>query len=979
MPFTRLPIDTLSGGVGRQAPTKRLISEAENIDNCLVTLEKSVEKRPPLSMVSAGASLCYLDVANVVPPGTLTGMNTDNLYFHFLDIDGYNRYCIIINRAGYPFDPHHVDYNTFQWNNVSINLSHFLTVYRIEPTVWTKETVDTTAGVSGNTSGFTRGVFEYLTYGNKAAAATYNIGSTSTANVSPESIEDTFGSTDFDVGMLLWNKLVPLDFLPDRQASEVEFSSAQWQTSFTTNDYIHSGDVVNYKASELPPTTFSPPYENLITDPALYWTNVRDDIRFFVDQDTLEEDEIGQNVDNFGVIPQFPATEVYNDVTDVNGYRAWRMLEQLYDNPRILPDTTVSLVGDPPGGSNLITMNPTTGAAVGMYVRNVQGTDRLITAVNTNTSITVNGAQLTNTASATFVIGTLDWATDQGHITSSLPAEDRDVLSATNKGLGKIYYARNPYLTFPSGFYRATRYTKNPYFERVRSEGPNSVMDFRRFPLIIYKDTASNGNWRVKHMPLFPRRAGTSLSNPGPKALERKETIQSMAIWKNRLWIASENTIFASRSNSFFNFWVDDVHSIGETDPIDIQASVGAYNRITHIVPFQSILFALSSGSVQFEVRGGNVEAGISPFNVEFRPTSFFSTSRLVAPQKMANNVFFLNAGKMYMYLSGSTFNDEYSTSMDISTHCRGYLPQNVSAFAASSAVNALFAVDKDIPYHIYLFNFRTNGEKIVQQAYHRWILSPLDNIKAIRCYEKDIYLISKRNTNPSGTTKALAVYFGSLEPVPVTAPMLDWLAEIEVGANLTYAGGNTTIQLPYYEPGVNYVILSPEWGDEAYTTFTVPSASVSFDTPLQATKLTIPGNYTAHSVYVGRSYLMNIELSEIINRSPKSTGSDPTIGYGVLNMKRMTTRHFNTGNYDVVVNRHGRVDGPLTFHPLNMNSILSRTDNLLIDTVGEHFTKILSYSNTCKIYIQSAYPTPCNISNIEIIGNYRQRNTSIE
>ena len=38
MPFTRLPINTLSGGVGRQAPSKRLTSEAENIDNCLVTL-----------------------------------------------------------------------------------------------------------------------------------------------------------------------------------------------------------------------------------------------------------------------------------------------------------------------------------------------------------------------------------------------------------------------------------------------------------------------------------------------------------------------------------------------------------------------------------------------------------------------------------------------------------------------------------------------------------------------------------------------------------------------------------------------------------------------------------------------------------------------------------------------------------------------------------------------------------------------------
>jgi hypothetical protein len=42
---TRIPINTLSGGVGRQAPSKRLPTEAEIIDNATPTLEKSIEKR----------------------------------------------------------------------------------------------------------------------------------------------------------------------------------------------------------------------------------------------------------------------------------------------------------------------------------------------------------------------------------------------------------------------------------------------------------------------------------------------------------------------------------------------------------------------------------------------------------------------------------------------------------------------------------------------------------------------------------------------------------------------------------------------------------------------------------------------------------------------------------------------------------------------------------------------------------------------
>jgi hypothetical protein len=911
MPFTRLPINTLSGGVGRQAPTKRLSSEAENIDNCLVTLEKSVEKRPPLSMVESGASACYLDISNLNPAttysngGANTNFNTDNLYFHFLDIDGFNRYCIIINRAGYTFNPE--TNNSFTLSGTTIKLDNFITVYRIEPTEWIKEVVDDTFGDS-NTSGFNRAIYEYITAGNKTVNYNYPLAG-STINLSQTSIKDTFGSIDFDVGMILWNKSIPLDYLPDKSQTEIEFNSSLWGASILTNEFIHSGDAVNYKRTTAP-TTPAPAQEDTIADLSSYWTNVRDDISFRIDEDTLEEEETGQSLENFEGIPQYPASEVYNDVRDFNGYKAWRMLHHYYDSPRIIPTPS----------------------------------------------------------------GVINWSKDHYYMTSPLEAEDRDG-DLTYLGLGKIYAARSPYLSFPAGFYRAIRFGKNPYFERTRSEGPNSVFDHRKFPLIIYKDTAGDGKWRVKHMPLFPRRSGTSVSNPGPKALERGERVQSMAIWKNRLWMATDNTLLASRTNSYYNFWVDDINNIVETDPIDIQASVGAYNKLSHIIPFQNILFALSSGSVQFEVRGGSPDVGISPFNVEFRPTSFFSTSKLVAPQKMANNVFFVNASKLYMYLSGSAFNDEYSTSMDISNHCRGYLPEDIGAITTSSATNTIFLVDSDTPYHIYNFTFRTNGNEIVQQAYHRWILDSLDEVVSMKAYEKDFYIISKRPITSGAAPDKLAVYFMSLETVPLATPMLDWLVKVPVSDMVFNGAGNqTTLTLPYYDPSVDYVIKAPEWGVEAYTAIDIDTIFVD---PISGlTKVIITGNFTSFPMYVGRSYQMNVELSQLVQRS----STDPSSVYeGVLNLKRLTTRHLNSGSYDIVVQRRGRSETTTTFFPTDINSLVSRNDELKIDVVGEHFVKLLSYSESCKIFIQSDYPTPCNISNIEVIGNWRSRNTSIE
>ena len=343
----------------------------------------------------------------------------------------------------------------------------------------------------------------------------------------------------------------------------------------------------------------------------------------------------------------------------------------------------------------------------------------------------------------------------------------------------------------------------------------------------------------------------------------------------------------------------------------------------------------------------------------------------------MGQKLFFMDSGRMYTYLSGSSFNDEYSTSMDLSTHCKDYLPDSFGAITTNSAVNSIIMVDSDAKNNLYFFTFRSNGDKIIQNAYYKWILSSYDTVLSMKAYEKDVYLVSKRNVGVVGQNK-LVVYFSTLESVPYTTPLLDWLTLVPT-INLSYNSLNqtTTVTLPHYDPDVDYVILPAAWGTAAYTAIPVNSVTTTTVGGEVKTVVTIPGNYTANSIYVGRSYEMNIELSQIVPRDTYQDNSPPV--EGVLNLKRITFRHFYTGNYDIVISRRGRLDSPVTFYPFDLNSILDRTDELKIDTVGEHFVKVLSYSEACKIYIKSSYPTPCNISNIEIIGNYRTRNTSIE
>ena len=108
----RMPVLSLAGGVGRQAANKRLPTEAQELDNVLITTERSAEKRPGLEHI-AGSDQNYVDQAtettDTPAPGSLLfnylSDNTtryvpeeeDRIFFKWISLDQENRYLIGIN------------------------------------------------------------------------------------------------------------------------------------------------------------------------------------------------------------------------------------------------------------------------------------------------------------------------------------------------------------------------------------------------------------------------------------------------------------------------------------------------------------------------------------------------------------------------------------------------------------------------------------------------------------------------------------------------------------------------------------------------------------------------------------------------------------------------------------------------------------------------------------------------------------------
>lgn len=918
MPTVRVPIQSLNGGVSRRESSKRLPQEVENADNVLLTVERSAEKRPPLSHIETNTEGNYLNVPNLIP---LSTYNPDFLYFHFIDVDGENRFCIVINRAVTTTD-------------------QMVRVFRIEPTEWIEEEFDKDS--------FDRGMKEYLMH--------YNL-----ASDSDLPLDDIMGSITFGTGAIFWNKKKELDFLPDNSdkyvySCDIPGASENCVPGFTEPDptYIHSGDKLQYKTADMffvdefgNPANGGPnmdrlpgsseedeeakPYEPSKDSDNLYskwisyvsnasvgggYKNVFNDIETRVNSETLESYSVGHNVANFSEVQIPPPLD---DITSHNGWKARAMMQHLYH-------------------------------------RDENG---------------ISGS--TN---------------DAGYLTSPFPSikGNDSIFSYPHSdptGLGEIWYTREPYFSFPSGYYRVVSNSKlgQPFFQNVRAEDAKSVIDHRTFPVIISR---KDGVWSISYCPLVPKTTGTSISNPGPEAINNKETIKAMEFWKGRLWVATDTTIFASRVNNFFNFFLEDVMNITDADPIDLSVNTGQFNRVQSLTSFQNFLFITTRSGTQFEIRGSATDAGnISPTNIELRSTSFYSTSSTANPVKMGNNIYFFDKEKLFLYSGSDAFGNEYSTAYELSTHCRGYLPENYQVTTAIPSYNSLVMVDRDNKNHIYIYTVKTNGQQLVQNAFYRWEIDSNDSILALQGYETGFYAVVKRS---DGAGPQLYAYYGTFEPVTLATPLLDRLVKVKSN-KITYDSDTniTTIRLPYYDPNATEIVLGDDWSeDRRYTRYIADGVSSDQYDGHFLTTLTVTGNlaserasngtYQPRRVWAGRPYEMNIQLSPLHAR-----GQENEARPGVLNLKRMTTRHRNTAQYEIEIERYNRARSSVRSETFTYNDTTDLLGTLRIEKEGELLSKILGYADSTSIYIKSDYPTPCNITSIEVIGNFRPGDTSIQ
>jgi hypothetical protein len=971
---TKIPVFTLSGGVSRQPQPKRLPSEAQNMDNALVSLERSFEKRSGFKILPQNTFTGDINYSNSPPVPNAQRLDLYQLehdysvekdyWFYWFNINDENRFLVVI------------DYKATAANSV------ILRIFKLNTDgTWTDQTeYSDQTNTEQNTSIISDDTRNYITYGSSSNKA-----------------KDVLKATTVGSSIIILNTLVKAGFTsgPNGKLFNLDGSES------TTND--SKGPLITYySAARYTKGSDSKWYLNTS---AATSTTIAFSSPFIVNRAVT-----------LGAAPTLPsglshtvgssvnpsAQNKFYVIKDVNNWcvlDGWKSGGTSYVVDYIYP------------GSSF-----TTGDSVSVFSGYTPEVEDFIWH---DTSEPWFGQSMIDFSEIRFPPEQAEVQGNNGLVFPSfnLNISAKNALAALygGNGTGKIYFTSSPYLNFTSGYYRIVSSSSKPYTQKVRSPDLYSVIDDRRMPQkITFNALSSTFKWTANKIAWQPKTAGDRYSNPGPsvflndtKTAPRQVQIKALSTFRDRLYFSAEDVVFTSQLGVYEDLFLNDPSNIVSTDPIDIRASSNSFTEISSLTPFNTYLFINTLGSVQYELKGSQNQ--ITPLTAEISPTAFYSTAKFIEPQLMGSLIYFFDSAKLYLYLSSES--SDLAVAQELTVTCADYIPEKLRSICVAPAQNLLCFVDDDNPNYIYFNASRFAGDRNLQNAFFRYILQPTEEVKSIQSYDDYLYTVVQKPTtdlvgsgdydpittdtlNPNNQRKKRYYIESSyLRAENPNIPRLDNLIKIKLTDNnsdFDFNQSRTTIRIPISITSSLIekiqLITDDSWTtsteDRAYEIVTPLSYTITNDyLEIQVSGAYVPINsngvvdYTLNRyLYIGIKFKMEVELSTQFVRDENNNVID-----GALNLRTLSVRHKQTGNYDIVVSTRERtpVVSSFTNQITDNNSDPLNLENW--EEEGRYNVRVLGNADTTNIKIVSEYPSPVNIVNLEFKGKFIKKLSPIK
>lgn len=968
--------------VSRLAPVKRQSYEVEELDNVLISLERNVEKRAgftviPQDTIGAATYANGWDFSsNNTKPELfqLSSLTPANLWYYWYNINEDTRFLIVVDFSASTKDSQlfymYQLLTTDQWKNVSSSTQWDPT----DPTI-----ANSTLGNANNSTV----VQAYATANSKTYAEALALGTLKrdsrnyiTYNPSSKTPRESLKAVTLGANVIILNTNVYAGFSSDVAGFQFGLDGVVTGTVDT------AGRKLTYYSAAKASKVYDVGADNT--------AGGGDDVFLGYVPDTVNGKYIdvadytyykaglsylGQRVNDASVIKLPPQADDWistNTNLTVPENKAKDMLALLYDVDS--PFSTI-VAGR---GKIYNTLYPFLNLTAGYY-RVISFSEAEIYGYSA-TPITVSTTLVVGQAYKVLSLGsttTGNWNA-LGVSGTAVVGSTFVSLLATGTGDGTVGLA--------------VVGTGNPYLQKIRTPDEHSYIDPRRMPQrVVVTIVGTTPTCSVETMKWKPRESGTKDTNPGPsifktvtgKALKHSK-IKALAVFKDRLWFSADDIVFSSQQGEYESLFIDDPTNIVDTDPIDIRASSNTYAEISSISPFEDYLFVDTNANIQFQLTAGSDLTALSPTNVMISPVTYYSTSPILDPQTMGSQLYFFDAGRLYLYLGKDKLG--LAKAVDVSASINGYLPRNYKVVCTVPTQDSIVCVDADAPNNIYLFTVRFSGERVVQSSFYRFVLDTNSEVQTIQAYGNNLYVVIK-----NVTTNVLYLQKTNIDTVETTVPRLDnmFIFQTKVGGthpNVIYdAITNTTIfkvpiNLPY-ETNKSFLVFGPNVGTT--TTWDVNEilgivVDCSVSTASNHKVITIQGNYGENNktVYIGNIFEMNITFSSLFIRDVNGQVVD-----GTLNIKTGVIRHKNSGPYTVSVSSRSRTPLQSTFSP-NYSDMGINEDSLPLvttDKQGEFTFKVFGYSEVTVIKIINSSVTPVNIVCIDFKGKFKQKSNIID
>ena len=965
--------------VSRLAPVKRQPYEVEELDNVLISLERNVEKRAgftviPQDTIGAATYANGWDFSsNNTKPELfqLSSLTPANLWYYWYNINEDTRFLIVVDFSASTKDSQlfymYQLLTTNQWKNVSSSTQWDPT----DPTI-----ASSTVGSTNSTVVQAYATANSKTYAEALALGTLKRDSRNyiTYNPSSKTPRESLKAVTLGSNVIILNTNVYAGFSSDVAGFQFGLDGVVTGTVDT------AGRKLTYYSAAKASKVYDVGADNA--------AGGGDDVFLGYVPDTVNGKYIdvsdytyykaglaylGQKVNDVSAIKLPPQSDDWystNTNVTLTDTKASAMLALLYDSTH--PFSTV-VAGR---GKIYQTLYPFLNLSSGYY-RVISFAESEIYGFST-TSIAVTALVVGQSYKILTVGTTTTWASVGLSGTAAVGSTFTATAVGTGNGTVTAAYAGVGY----------------PYLQKIRTPDEHSYIDPRRMPQrLVVTIVGTTPTVAVESMKWKPRESGTKDTNPGPsifktisgKALKQVR-IKSLSVFKDRLWFSADDIIFSSQLGEYESLFIDDPANIVDTDPIDIRSSSNTYAEIVSMSPFEDYLFVDTKANIQFQLTAGSDISILSPTNVIVSPVTYYSTTPIIEPQTIGSQLYFFDAGRLYLYLGKDKLG--LAKAVDVSASIPGYLPRNYKVACTAPSQDSIVCVDADNLNHIYVFTVRFSGDRVVQSSFYRFVLDTDSAIQTIQAYEDSLYVIIKNLSK-----NVFYLQKTDMSTVAVDIPRLDdmFIFRTKVGGtnpNTSYDSTTdvTTFKVPTSLPYVteqSLLVFGPKdgstnsWDDGSLETLGIV-VLCGIATVGNHTALTVLGNYSSddYTVYIGNPFEMNITLGTLFLRDVNGQVVD-----GTLNIKTGVIRHNKSGPYTISVSSRFRTALESTFYPNYADLVLDEGSLPLstVDNQGEFTFKVFGYSEITVISIIDSSVTPVNIVGLDFRGKFKQKSNVID